>query len=435
MKVVIVGGGLSGLTLAERLSKEHEIILIEKECSLGGLARSIRYKNAVFDIGPHLFTAHEKKVDDYFLSFFKENPERLIEGIKRTKLNIKGGFVSWPPTFLELLRLDMLGVIAAGINAFKGAFVKRMYSSLEDYFIKNYGNRLYRLIFRPLFSTYFKADLKDIDPSFAEAALSVATKQQKVNAINMIWTVLTGKKIRFHYPAGGCGELIGNIEKKIRASRNVTIKSSVDIISINKNSAKVRHAGHEETVQFDRLIWAAPLTALCKLLSVPCPRLKFTNLILYNVEYRSAMKNSYQYAYVAQEGRPFHRFMLLHNISGSLSRNQLVTLEKTTTKNKEGDLSDAERKEIGKELALFRIISSPDEIIAIHKEFVTDVYPLYYKGFMHDVDRAKGRIREKNSNIICMGRSGNYSYLNMDHVLKESLEFDIRNIRTGSKSL
>lgn len=426
MNIVIVGGGLSGLTLAERLSKKHKIILIEKEDHLGGLARSINYKNAVFDIGPHLFTAHDKKVLDYFLYFFRDKND-IVKDFKRTRIYVKGRFISWPPSLTDLIHVDPLGVLIAGLKAAKGMLIKQEYSSLEDYFIKNYGKRLYRAIFKPLFANYFKTGLDKIDASFAEAALTVAAKQEKVGIKDMIWTVLRGKKVVFYYPKMGIGELIKNIARKLEASGNVEILRGYEILSIAQNSIKIRSkkkAGVKD-ISFDKLIWTAPFTSLCGMMGIRYSGLDFMGLVIYNVEYITKINNQYQYSYVAEAGRPFHRYMLLHNISDKLSKNMLVTFERSTKSRESNKIGKEEKEQLMEELLHFNIISSPEEVISVHKEFIPYVYPSYYNGFGKDLEDARRNVMEKNRNIMLKGRSGNYSYLNMDHVLKEAIEFDL----------
>lgn len=64
-KVVIIGGGPAGLTSAYELSKAGvESVVLEKDYTVGGLARTINYKNYHFDIGGHRFFTEIKRVED-----------------------------------------------------------------------------------------------------------------------------------------------------------------------------------------------------------------------------------------------------------------------------------------------------------------------------------------------------------------------------------
>ena len=54
--VIILGGGISGLSVAWKLSKQSiPVYLVEQEHFIGGLAGSLRNGEYVFDFGPHSF--------------------------------------------------------------------------------------------------------------------------------------------------------------------------------------------------------------------------------------------------------------------------------------------------------------------------------------------------------------------------------------------
>ena len=51
-KIIIIGGGISGLSSAWKLSeKGYKVDVVESDTSIGGLAKSIKVENYYFDIG------------------------------------------------------------------------------------------------------------------------------------------------------------------------------------------------------------------------------------------------------------------------------------------------------------------------------------------------------------------------------------------------
>ena len=63
MKTVILGAGLSGLTTAYFLQQHKQyddITLLEMEDRPGGLCRSIRKDDYLYDIGPHILFSKDK---------------------------------------------------------------------------------------------------------------------------------------------------------------------------------------------------------------------------------------------------------------------------------------------------------------------------------------------------------------------------------------
>ena len=65
MKLTILGGGLSGISLAyflqDRAEIEH-IDIIEKDDDIAGLCRSIKKDGYIYDIGPHILFSKDKEM-------------------------------------------------------------------------------------------------------------------------------------------------------------------------------------------------------------------------------------------------------------------------------------------------------------------------------------------------------------------------------------
>ena len=67
MKVVILGAGPAGLAAALALIKHgHTPIVLEMSGTVGGMCRTVSYKDYLFDIGGHRFFT---KFDGTFLLF------------------------------------------------------------------------------------------------------------------------------------------------------------------------------------------------------------------------------------------------------------------------------------------------------------------------------------------------------------------------------
>ena len=76
-KIIIIGSGFSGLSAASFLAKEgHQVIVVEKNSTSGGRARSFNANGFTFDMGPswywmpdvfeRYFSCFDKKVSDYY---------------------------------------------------------------------------------------------------------------------------------------------------------------------------------------------------------------------------------------------------------------------------------------------------------------------------------------------------------------------------------
>lgn len=71
--IVIIGGGITGLTIAWKLCKNGEnVTLLERQKFVGGFARGITHNGYSVDIGPHYFSISENSVIEEIIEIWKK---------------------------------------------------------------------------------------------------------------------------------------------------------------------------------------------------------------------------------------------------------------------------------------------------------------------------------------------------------------------------
>jgi len=85
MKVVIIGGGLSGLAIGHLLSRRGAAFeLLEKEAQCGGLMQSLHQGGYTFDCsGSHVIFSKDERVLRFMLSLLGDN---VIKNVRNTKV-------------------------------------------------------------------------------------------------------------------------------------------------------------------------------------------------------------------------------------------------------------------------------------------------------------------------------------------------------------
>src|SRR5215210_7396243 len=102
-KIVILGGGITGLTVAWELSKNSRlpVLLIEKNVSAGGLAGSFHRRDRIFDFGSNRI--HEQ-YDPEVLGIIRELlGDELLKRPRRGQIRIQGKFLNYPPAITQVL--------------------------------------------------------------------------------------------------------------------------------------------------------------------------------------------------------------------------------------------------------------------------------------------------------------------------------------------
>ena len=106
MKVVIIGAGVTGLALAWKLSKDHEVVILEKRSQIGGIATTFRHRNFMLDSGPHKVYSRIPGILDEMRSLL--GSEAIA--VPKTRSVLLGGIaltirLSFPTFFLSLILL------------------------------------------------------------------------------------------------------------------------------------------------------------------------------------------------------------------------------------------------------------------------------------------------------------------------------------------
>ena len=78
MNIIILGAGISGVSLAHYLQEKKNIkniTILEKESSSGGLLRSFKYKKIAYDIGPHIIFSKHKEILNKNIKILKKKSD------------------------------------------------------------------------------------------------------------------------------------------------------------------------------------------------------------------------------------------------------------------------------------------------------------------------------------------------------------------------
>jgi protoporphyrinogen oxidase len=148
-EIFVIGAGPAGLTTAYCLTGETpSVIVIEKDpVYVGGISRTVRHGQFLFDIGGHRFFSKAKEVVDLWHEIL---PDDFITRRRLSRIFYGGKFYSYPLSAFQALR--NLGIFTSAAcmlsYAYAKAFPIASPRSFHDWVRNRFGERLFHIFFK-----------------------------------------------------------------------------------------------------------------------------------------------------------------------------------------------------------------------------------------------------------------------------------------------
>lgn len=427
-KIIIIGAGITGLVTAYELLKQgHKVVIAEKEADVGGLARSFKYNDMIFDIGPHRFFSDQTTINSYIKDILNYD---FLKISRLSAVFFEGKYYKWPISFLSIFKMSFKNIISI---IFDLLFLKtKLSNNYQEYVENKYGKTLYKIFFKGYTEKFFDIDAKKIHQMWAQESINrVLIVKKTNNIIGLIKYFLKSnftREKKFIYPkTGGIQIFSQNLKEKITAlGGEFELNADIQEIQITTNSA-VSVKTKKNIYESDIVVWTAPLTTLCKILDIPT-ELKYRNLIIFNYIIKKIDKkyavNNYQWCYFGDSNITLNRTSkpVLFSKDNINTKYDSVCVEVSCSQNDSfWDIPEILKTKITSELIKLNVISSAEDVVNIFAEKIENVYPVYTLNFQNDLNIIKGKIANIN-NLYLAGRSGLFWYNNMDDSIENGLD-------------
>jgi len=416
--IVIVGAGVSGLTLAERFTesdRDASVTLIEREYSPGGLARSFEKNGYIFDIGPHRFHTSDNTVNDYLLDILGDDH---LEIQRSSSVYMAGKYRNWPLTLKSVIGLPPSILIRSFFDLFRKKS-KGLNETFADHVIAKYGRTIYDFFFRGYTEKFTGCSADDLHVDWAEAGVNRAVIDENVKAddlFSLLRGILLPKPVStmFYYPASGgiqtfCDKQAARIE-----SSGGRILCGCSALGIETDDGKVSGVRTAEMgiIPADHIYWTAPISIL-----YPNAGFKFMDTLICNIALSKDQNNNYQWCYFGQEDLLFSRLTVPRNFRADtvpIDTDSLI-VEITLNCSEHRNSPESLQTRLLGELESVKALNPPD-IVFIDWKIIPETYPLY------DLDyRTRFSNLELPEGLELTGRCGSFWYNNMDHSIGEAL--------------
>lgn len=429
MRYTILGGGLSAISLAYFLQNRDditEINIIEKDSVAGGLCRSYEIEGITYDVGPHIIFSKDLEVLDLMKGLLGENINKLR---RSNRILHKGRFVQFP------FENDLSKLPKEDLDYCVNTFMNNPYENYEaknmlQFFLKTFGEGITNTYLRPYNEKIWKFDPSFMDTQMVER-IPKPTKEDILKSSEGETIEGHLHQLYFTYPkSGGIESLLQAFILKLGEKVKIHTNNEVLQVSKSKEEFVVKTSQGEfvsdevvSTIPLNKLVQVYETSTLTEVASA-AGNLKYNSILIGVVNVKKDFAGDNIAFMIADREVKFHRLSKVDYWGENYSKPDSVTYMTEITYRK-GDLID----KASDEEVMTQIILGLQKIDFIESESdinFTDIrrfeyaYVIYDLNHRQNVDLIKEYFAQEG--ISLNGRFGSFEYLNMDAVIRQSLE-------------
>ncbi|PIN77168.1 hypothetical protein COV15_02915 [Candidatus Woesearchaeota archaeon CG10_big_fil_rev_8_21_14_0_10_34_12] len=406
-KIIILGAGITGLATAYYLSKNNDVILIEKSKDIGGMSYSFSYGNFTLDYGPHkLYT----QLPNIMSEIKKVVP--LLKIKKKNSIFIKHNLYDFPIKISQVILKMPLAGINSALDIFSNFFNKKPEDSYENFLINRFGKTLYNLVFRD-YAAKIWGNPQELDVELAKRRVAASGFFDLLKGILFKKTEKISAD-HFYYPEKGISQLSDSLLEKLKQNNGKIITNSIiSKLEIKNNKITSVKVGNK-SIKADYVISTIPLASLISTIQSPSEVIlaskdlsyKDLNLIYFILNKPRALNDNW--IFFPEKNLLFNRISEQKSFSEQTGpKNQTAVIAETTK-----ELTNERLNTIKEQLISLNIFSE-SEIGDMFVRKLEKAYPIYNIGYKSNLDKILFFL-DKIENLLTIGRHGLFNYNNMD---------------------
>ena len=435
VKCCILGAGPAGLGVALELVRHgvNDVVIVDRNSTVGGLARTESFDGSRFDVGPHRFFTKNTEIN----SIWHDTLGADFRPIQRlTRIYYKDKFFNYP-----IKAFDTIAKL--GINESLHAVLSFISSKLtpngerenyEDWMVKKFGRKLYETFFKTYTEKVWGIPCHEISAEWAA---------QRIKGLDIIQVLKSALLIRsntpktlveeFDYPVYGAGQMYEAMADKIE-KQGVDILLDSSVTSIQHLHNRIQSISVRSSISDTYLLEAQqyfssiPITHFFKMLT-PIENeeviqaaidLYYRDHITVNLLVDGDNLFPDQWIYVHSPEVQMARLTNYNNFSkqmvGRIGKSALSVEYFVFQHESLWQMSDEDLKALAcEDLERLNLVKKErvDQAWVVRE---TESYPTYYLGFKEPYHILKKRMNQFD-NLYPIGRGGLYKYNNQDHSL------------------
>ena len=408
-RIAVVGGGVSGLSIARILGAQHDVTVFEADARPGGMIKCDRIEGNLFHrTGGHVFNTKRQDVARWFWARFNRDKE-FTKALRQSVISLNGELEVPYPIENNVYRLP-LEVQQACISDFL-RMAREGYGepdNFADFLRLRFGDTLYRLYFEPYNNKVWRRDLRQIPLSWLDGKLPMTTVDEIIAANFSRVEERQFVHSSFFYPLQGGSQFIA---ERLAEGLDIRYNARVERIERRDNGWEV------EGQHYDAVIFCGNLKQLPAMVSEVLGEVEVQEIDNLEAHGTTAVfceieKNNHSWIYLPDARHESHRIICTGNFSvtNNAPERFTATIEFTDS---------ISREEI--EDNLQRIPYRP-RYLAHHYEPYT--YPVQAPGTRQLVANIKKLLEPQK--LYLLGRFAEWEYYNMDVAIGAAIDLAAR---------